>query len=417
MIALRFAHAYYDVTLHKGMHLGLLLGRPLCHFFFGISGKGTNTQSEFTEDMINSCCLFKTIGDGVTRCSRWRLLPEVPYLVYLTDLKVVFVVTAVYTSLISQFRNLAVGETERNLNSGVNFKINSYWSNHSIEGGVSDSILWKCREDSSSRHFYLSLYGGLFSIFGSVVILYFIFRLAIVILTCKIACHIVYPGVNVNYLVLVANSLKKIYQLKKRLSDVHVRDKIETQEAVITQIAHEWQNEWKMITVTLGVQYRMLVRWITTLYVIPMIENCIILALLILILTSFDVHPLGCFFDIDIHYEELTKTVTLRFSNVVHNYQKVAVVVALIICVFWIFLKWIQSSLLPDAYQTDNRSIDYGSHLYPNSEDEVVDQVEEVEVVEKLDGNPLSHEDNSDIASPFKEITSESTGTSCTVKF
>ena len=128
-----------------------------------------------------------------------------------------------------------------------------------------------------------------------------------------------------------------------------------------------------MITVTLGVEYRMLVRWITTLYVIPMIENCIILALLILILISFDVHPLGCFLNI-----------TLQFSKVVHNHQKVAVVLAVIVCVFWILLKWIQSSLLPDAYQTDNRSIDYESHLYPNSEDEVVAQVEVMEIVNQL---------------------------------
>lgn len=360
--------------------------------------------------MANNCYFFKTISDGVNRCSRWRLLPEVPYLVYLTDLKVVFVVTAIYTSLISQFRHLAVGETDRNINSGITFRVNSHWPNHSIEGGVSDSILWKCREDSSSRHFFLSLYGGLLSIFGSVVILYFVFRLVTVVLTCKKACHIVYPGTSINYLVLVANSLKKIYQLKKKLSCVHVRDKTETQEVVITQIEREWQNEWKLITVT-GVEHRrMLVRWITTLYVIPMIENCIILALLILILTSFDIHPLGCFFSIDIHYEELTKAVTLRFSKAVHNYQKVAVVSAVIICVFWICLKWIQSSMLPDAYQTSSVSTDDESYLHLNSEEEVVVDLE------KLDGNTLPNvekldipnKDSSklDITSPYMEIRS-----------
>ena len=332
----------------------------------------------------------------MTRCSRWRLLPEVPYLVYLTDLKVVFVVTAIYTSLISQFRHLAVGETERNLDSGINFKINKQWPNHSIEGGVSDSILWKCREDSSSRQFYQSLHGGLFSIFGSVVILYFIFRLAIVILTCKKAYHFVYPDVNVNYLVLVANSLKKIYQLKKRLSDVHVRDKMEKQEDTIAQIAHEWQSEWKLITVQ-GIDNHMLIRWITTLYVIPMIENCIILALLILILTSFDVHPLGCFFNIDIHYEEGTKSVTLRFSTIVHNYQKVAVVSAVIICVFWMCLKWIQSILLPD--QGGSAATEYESPFYPNSEDEVVDHVEEPDHI------PFPHKDPSYLAPPCGDIT------------
>jgi len=214
---------------------------------------------------------------------------------------------------------------------------------------------------------------------------------------------------NINYLVLVANSLRKIYQLKKKLSYVHYRDKIETQEAVITQIECEWQNEWKLITT--GVENRMLVRWITTLYVIPMIENCIILALLILILTSFDIHPLGCFFNIDIHYEELTKAVTLRFSKAVHNYQKVAVVSAVIICVFWMCLKWIQSSMLPDAYQISSVSTDDQSylHLYSEEEEAVVD-------LEKLDGNTLPNTEKLDIpkkdcseldiTSPYIEIRS-----------
>ena len=77
----------------------------------------------------------------------------------------------------------------------------------------------------------------------------------------------------------------------------------------------------------------------------------------------------------------------------VHNYQKVAVVSAVMICVFWMCLKWIQSTPLPD--QGDGVATEYESPFYHNSEDKVVDHIEET------DRMPFPHKDSP----PFKDIT------------
>ena len=133
------------------------------------------------------------------------------------------------------------------------------------------------------------------------------------ILTCKKACDIKYPvtgAVNVNYLVLVANSLKKLYQLKNKL----LGDKKLEQKVLITYIQEEWLYEWKR-SISGADEKRMLIRWISTLYVIPMFENLSILLLLILILTSYDIYPIGCLHHIDVVYDDVENTVSLLRST------------------------------------------------------------------------------------------------------
>ena len=169
----------------------------------------------------------------------------------------------------------------------------------------------------------------------------------IVILACKVARNIKYPvnNANISYLVLVANSLKTLYRLKKKLFE----NKEQEQEALITYIQKEWQNMWKH-NVSGSDGRRMLVRWISTLYVIPIFENLSILLLLILILTSYDIHPIGCLFHIGVVYDDVENTVSLLSSEGVYRYQKVAVVLAVVICIFWLCLKFIQRQLLPDVH-------------------------------------------------------------------
>jgi len=87
---------------------------------------------------------------------------RIPSAIYSTDLRLLFIVTAVYTSLVGLFRQAANQEADEDVNSGMNFKVNSEFLNHSIFGGVSDWILWNCRVDSRTNYYYKSLYGGLF---------------------------------------------------------------------------------------------------------------------------------------------------------------------------------------------------------------------------------------------------------------
>ena len=307
---------------------------------------------DWTRSKLDRCCNLNLIDrtrSKLDRLSRSRLLPEVPYLVYLTDIKVVFIMTTVYTSLVSQFRSSALSETERDISSGILFKINDEWINHSIEGGVSDSILWQCRRGSDSRNYYQLLYGGLLGIFLSVVTVYFIFRLTIVILIYKRTHKIKYPidNMNVSYLVVIGNSLKKLYQLKKKLFENKELEEVK-EKALIDRIQKEWQSSWEY-NISGSNRTHTLVKWVLSLYVIPMFENFSVLLLLLLVLTSYDIHPMGCLLYIDVKYDDVENTVSLVLSEVARNYQKVAVVLAVVVCMFWICLKLMQRCLLADA--------------------------------------------------------------------
>ena len=58
----------------------------------------------------------------------------IPENLYATDFKLLFILTAIYTSLIFQFRQTGNQEVEDDVDSGGLFKINSVWTNNSISG-------------------------------------------------------------------------------------------------------------------------------------------------------------------------------------------------------------------------------------------------------------------------------------------
>ena len=83
------------------------------------------------------------------------LLFQVNHTLFLTNVSFILIVTLIYTSVLSQFTYVAAIETERDINSGriFDFQIGETWFNRSITGGVSNSILWKCSEESSAQKF------------------------------------------------------------------------------------------------------------------------------------------------------------------------------------------------------------------------------------------------------------------------
>ena len=96
----------------------------------------------------------------------------IPENLYATDFKLLFILTAIYTSLIFQFRQTGNQEAEDDMYSGRLFKINSVWTNNSISGGVSDRVLWNCRIDSETDAYYKTLYLGLIILYCMVVVVY-----------------------------------------------------------------------------------------------------------------------------------------------------------------------------------------------------------------------------------------------------
>ena len=79
-------------------------------------------------------------------------------------------------------------------------------------------------------------------------------------------------------------------------------------------------------------------RWYGVLFLIPTIELILILLFFLLVLISYNIHPIGCFFT-DAHYDESTNMVMLELMQRVHTYQQVAVVTSIVVFFILIFIK------------------------------------------------------------------------------
>ena len=93
-------------------------------------------------------------NDVISPFSYLTLGHHIPSAVYATDIRMILILTGVYASLVTQFAQTANQEATGDIHSGRNFKINSEFINNSISGGVSDLILWNCREDSITNFYY-----------------------------------------------------------------------------------------------------------------------------------------------------------------------------------------------------------------------------------------------------------------------
>ena len=146
----------------------------------------------------------------------------IPSNLYTADLRLLFILTALYTSLIANFRQAGVQEAQEDVFSERLFRINSIWTNHSISGGVSDQILWNCRSDSVTDSYHKSLYLGLLILHCVVIVAYFTASMVINFLVAKAVSSLNIRKDNgmVCYLEVVANEVKKAQRLRKRLNEL-----------------------------------------------------------------------------------------------------------------------------------------------------------------------------------------------------
>ena len=71
------------------------------------------------------------------------------------------------------------------------------------------------------------------------------------------------------------------------------------------------------------------------------------LCILTFALTSYDIHPIGCFSPIDVTYNEEDSSVILKISEHVIRYQMGSAILIILLFILWFFVKLFQFSLLP----------------------------------------------------------------------
>ena len=277
---------------------------------------------------------------------------RIPSALYTPDLRFIFILTAVYASLVAQFTQLANQETEGDINSDMKFKVNSEFINNSISGGVSDRILWNCRTHSRTNFYHKTLYLGLILSYFSCIVIYFFARIFITVFVANTTWRLTYNHKKIHHLEVIANGFKMIQQLSRNFEQkknhaISSNQSFKDFEAEITKyLAENWNDKWKKL-VAGRKSKKFLYNWLTILYIIPRYETLIMLAIVTFALTSYNVHPLGCLSHIDVFYNETEMSVTLEISENVIRYQQASVIMIGLLMWHWFGVKVVQHLLLP----------------------------------------------------------------------
>lgn len=293
---------------------------------------------------------FKNVRRKLWNFYRSFFIGYIPDNLYTTDFRLLFILTAIYTSLVSEFRQSANQESDEDVASGKLLRINSFWTNHSVSGGVSDRVLWNCRSDSPTVIYYKTLYFGLITFYCVVVIVYLVASMiingmvAFAVSKLKIDTS---DGKRKSYLEIVANTAKITCHHHKNLKDLKQQwESTENRQEVEDKLFNIDHKKW--FKNLLGFkQNAHFYNWLTVLYIIPRIETMIMISVLTLALTSYDIHPIGCLSPIGVSYNETEASVNLILSENVIRYQKASIILIFLLGVLWFMLKLFQYSLLP----------------------------------------------------------------------
>ena len=302
------------------------------------------------------------LSNKETSRSKLCLPFQVNNTLFLTNVSFILIIALIYTSVLSQLTYVAITETERDINSGRMFSIGRKWFNRSISGGVTNSILWKCSEESSAKNlkvFFLTL----LTLLITITIIYAAVSLAMAFFNYQKFNELInhYYGVKMQEHIVQHDNLQEnfdqhsifIFGIVMVLHNLFQAKLLQTpnsqnpQDEIKKKLIECWNN-------VKNVSIRNSRQWCSLLFLIPAVEFILILILFLLVLTSYNVYPIGCFFN-DVHYDESTSTVMLDLTEGVYFYQQVAVVTSITISLTLICLKVIHICLaVTHRNETDN---------------------------------------------------------------
>ena len=256
-----------------------------------------------------------------------------------SDLRIAFIMVAVYTSLVSHVNSTAAIEAERDVSSRSNFTINANWTNEQISGGISDPVLWGCRHYSTTKHYYRILYGILLCAYLTAVIFYMLTRSIVSCLSFNAYCQLE-RGDGKGYFLNVAHSLKLILSFEYRLENPD--DGVVTSE-ILKDISDCWKRR--------GVSPRSKIWVFFVFYFIPMLETVLSLLVVIAIILSYDLHPIVCLSGMfrsdvaSITYDPVEYSVVLLFPSWAKVFQKSIITISVGFLLMFAILKVVEERI------------------------------------------------------------------------
>lgn len=88
--------------------------------------------------------------EDIDKVSKWTVF-------VLVDLKIVFIITFVYVSVVNLISTTANNEASTDVNSNNTFTVTTEHTDVNVSF-IDDAVLWNCRDHSETKHYYKVLY-------------------------------------------------------------------------------------------------------------------------------------------------------------------------------------------------------------------------------------------------------------------
>ena len=289
---------------------------------------------------LHNICYQQCLGYFVGATNVGFIPQCFPSLLLIYEL-IVFIMVAVYTSLVAHFSSTAAIEAERDVASRRNLTINVNWTNQEISGGISDPVLWGCRHYSDTKHYYRVLYGVLLCSYTMAVIVYMLTRSIVSWLSFTAYCQLRESDNGKGYLLYVANSLKKILSFQYMLEYPPNERKVKREDLL------DISNHWRRHSGSSRSE-----KWVFfVFYCIPMLETILSLLVVIAIILSYDLHPIVCLSGIfrsevaSITYNPVHHSVILLFPYWATVFQKTIITSSVTFFLAFVVLKSVEEHI------------------------------------------------------------------------
>ena len=239
----------------------------------------------------------------IDKAAKWTIF-------LLVDLRVMFIITYVYVSVVNLISTTANSEASDDIYSTVLFNVTSQPEHTNVSVSfIDDAILWNCRDHSVTKHYYRGLYWMLISAFSG-TILAFIFTKITIVCGSKHGCSYLWRIAIIEYLQ---------HKIKLDINKTHVElvkecKKLVNKKDVLDEVDKNPNINQKSLK-----RYRFC-RVVCLYYSIVVLVAGVVLAFLF-----YDLHPLACihgqreqYYD----YEKASESVKISFSNGILFTQK-----------------------------------------------------------------------------------------------
>ena len=249
----------------------------------------------------------------------------------LIDIRLIFIIVSVYITIGTAITSAANNEAANDTNGNRTFEVSSRLEHQNLQvSGVSNSILWNCREKSLTKEYYKALYGLLFTAFTLIMLVFIVTRFSVLF------ANLHQGAANLKRALWRIQLLKYLRKrLKKNKDELDVANK---QEELFDWkwFGKQWAKNDHGSTRSGSRSKVPKLHGSRSILIIPFCEALFLILALPFMLTTYDLNPMGCLAGPDedaIEYNNVTGRVQLQFKQSVLNYQVAALVISIILMI------------------------------------------------------------------------------------